>query len=86
MRHCVATCHAHAPCFSVSSLVGICTSLPPRVPYDGMGLSMETVLDSSRIDDGSKCDPGEDNLQTSPNTTESAKLLRSGRNYVTLKQ
>ena len=29
-------------------LVGNCTSLRPRVPYDGMGSSMETVRDSSR--------------------------------------
>ena len=45
VRSCVATCHA---CFSVSFFVDICTSQRPRVPYDGMGLSMETVLDSSR--------------------------------------
>ena len=31
------------------------------------------------VDEGSKRDPGEDNLQTSPNTTESAKPLRPGR-------
>ena len=37
------------------------------------------------IDDESKCDPGEDNLQTSPKPTESAKL-RSGSNDVTFKQ
>ena len=38
------------------------------------------------INDGSKRDPGEDNVQTSPNTTESADLLRSGSNNVTFKQ
>ena len=37
------------------------------------------------IDDESKCDPGEDNLQTSPKPTESAKL-RSRSNDVTFKQ
>ena len=38
------------------------------------------------VDDGSKRDPGEDNLQTSPNTTESAKLLKFRSNDVTIKQ
>ena len=38
------------------------------------------------VDDGSKRDPGEDNLQTSSNTTESAKPLRSRSNDVTFKQ
>ena len=48
VRRCVATCHARARCFSVSSFVDICTSLRSRVPCDGAGLSMETVWDSSR--------------------------------------
>ena len=38
------------------------------------------------VDEGSKRDTGEDNLQTSPNTTESAKPLRPGSIDVTFNQ
>ena len=63
----------------------ICRWKPFRLPV-GETFQKGYLEEWQPVDDGSKRDPGEDNLQTSRDTTESAKLLRFGSNDVTFKQ
>ena len=84
---------------SVSSLVALCSSSRPIIltaewicrwkPFwipIGDTFQKAFLEEWQLVHDGSKRDPSEDNLQTSPNTAESAKPLRSGSNDVTFKQ
>ena len=84
---------------SVSSLVALCSFSRPIIlmaewtcrwkPFwipIGDTFQKAFLEEWQLVDDGSKRDPAEDNLQASPNTTESAKSLGSGSNDVTSKQ
>ena len=86
-------------CVSVPSLVALCSSSRPIILMAewicrwkrfwipiGDTFQKAYLEEWQLVHDGSKRDPSEDNLQTSPNTGESAKPLRSGSNDVTFKQ